>query len=54
MANFTSEIIYLTVSYEWHTVKTAITVMGRCNVWFKNGSAVKQRNVSTAASGTSG
>jgi len=31
-----------------------IVVMGICNVWFKNGSTVKQRNVSAVASRTSG
>jgi len=45
MASFISEINYWTVGYEWHTVENAVVVMEIHNVWFKNGSAVKQRNV---------
>ena len=54
MANFISEINYWTVGYERHIVEKAVVVVGICNVWFKNGSAVKQRNVSAVASRTSG
>jgi len=40
MVNFISEINYWTVGYEWHKVENALVVLGICNVWFKNGSAV--------------
>lgn len=54
MANFISEVNYWTVGYEWHKVANAVVVLGICNVWFKNVSAVNQRNVSAIASRTSG
>jgi hypothetical protein len=54
MANFTSEINYWTEGYEWHRVENAVVVIGICNVLFKTGSAVKQRNVSAISSRTYG
>jgi len=54
MANFISEINYWTVGYEWHKVENAVVMLGICNVQFKNGSAVNQRNVSARASRSSG